>query len=79
MPTTDDVTFRDHALELTRYATAIAGPTDADDIVASAFARAMSSTNWHTILDRRAYLRSDRQRPAAPWASSSSAERPSLC
>lgn len=56
MPTTDDVTFRDHALELTRYATAIAGPTDADDIVASAFARAMSSTNWHTILDRRAYL-----------------------
>ena len=56
MSTTDDVTFRDYALELTRYATAIAGPTDADDIVASAFIRAMASKNWHTIVDRRPYL-----------------------
>lgn len=54
--TDDEATFRDHAAELTRYAAAIAGPTDADDVVADAFASAFASPRWASIEDRRAYL-----------------------
>ena len=56
MVTDDEATFRDHAAELTRYATAINGPSDADDVVADAFAAAFASPKWPTIEDRRAYL-----------------------
>lgn len=54
--TDDEATFRDHAAELTRYAAAIAGPADADDVVADAFASAFASPRWSSIEDRRAYL-----------------------
>ncbi|MEP1124626.1 MAG: sigma factor [Ilumatobacter sp.] len=54
--TDDEATFREHAAELTRYAAAIAGPTDADDVVADAFAAAFASSRWPAIEDRRAYL-----------------------
>ena len=54
--TDDEATFRDYAAELTRYAAAIAGPTDADDVVADAFASAFASSRWPSIEDRRAYL-----------------------
>lgn len=52
----DETVFREHAAELTRYAAAINGPTDADDVVADAFAAAFASPSWPTIEDRRAYL-----------------------
>ncbi len=54
--TTDESTFRQYAAELTRYAAAIGGPTDADDVVADAFAAAFASPRWSSIEDRRAYL-----------------------
>ena len=56
MLTDDEATFRDHAAELTRYAAAINGPSDADDAVADAFASAFASPKWATVEDRRAYL-----------------------
>lgn len=54
--TDDEAVFRDYAAELTRYAAAIAGPADADDVVADAFASAFASPRWSSIEDRRAYL-----------------------
>ena len=56
MLTDDEATFRDHAAELTRYAAAIDGPSDADDVVADAFASAFASPKWAAVEDRRAYL-----------------------
>jgi RNA polymerase sigma factor (sigma-70 family) len=56
MLTDDETTFRVHAAELTRYAAAIGGPSDADDVVADAFASAFASPKWATVEDRRAYL-----------------------
>ncbi len=52
----DEAVFREHAPELTRYAAAIGGPTDADDVVADAFAAVFASPKWSTVEDRRAYL-----------------------
>lgn len=54
--TTNEATFRQYAAELTRYAAAIAGPTDADDVVADAFAAAFASPRWSSVEDRRSYL-----------------------
>ena len=54
--TADEATFRRYAAELTRYASAIAGPTNADDVVADAFAAAFASPRWSSVEDRRAYL-----------------------
>jgi len=54
--TDDEVTFREHANELTRSAAAIAGPAAADDVVADAFASAFASPRWSSIEGRRAYL-----------------------
>ena len=54
--TVDEDTYETYAAELTRYAAAIAGPIDADDIVAEAFVSVLSSPKWATIDDRRAYL-----------------------
>ena len=54
--TTDEDTYETYAAELTRYAAAIAGPIDADDIVAEAFMSVLTSPKWPTVEDRRAYL-----------------------
>lgn len=48
--------YRRHAGELVRYAAVLIGPDDADDVVATAFARCMSSQAWLEVADRRAYL-----------------------
>lgn len=53
----DDVdTYRQHAPELTRYATVLVGPDDAADVVADAVLSAMRSPGWRHVEHRRAYL-----------------------
>ena len=45
-----------HADELTRFATAVVGPSEAPDVVSGAFLRCVVSRRWPTVSDRRAYL-----------------------
>lgn len=52
----DGEVYRDHAVELTRYATVLVGPDDAPDIVTDAVLNAFASPNWHRVENRRAYL-----------------------
>jgi RNA polymerase sigma-70 factor (ECF subfamily) len=54
--TTDAEVYEKHAEELTRFATALVGPTDAPDIVSTAMVNALSSRSWPTVENRRAYL-----------------------
>lgn len=57
MATADDVeTYRRHAAELVRYATALVGPDDAPDVVADAVVAAFASRSWRDVDNRRAYL-----------------------
>lgn len=53
---TNTEVYREHALELTRYATVLVGPDDAPDIVTDAVLSAFASPNWRSIGNRRAYL-----------------------
>ncbi len=53
---TDTEVYRDHAVELTRYATVLVGPDDAPDVVADAVLDAFASPKWHDIEHQRAYL-----------------------
>ena len=48
--------YRRHADELVRYATIIAGPADAADIVADVFAEVIASQTWASVVNQRAYL-----------------------
>lgn len=48
--------YEKYARELIGFATAVAGPSDAEDVVAGAVLRAMSSPRWRAIENRRAYL-----------------------
>jgi RNA polymerase sigma-70 factor (ECF subfamily) len=53
----DDVdTYRRHAGELIRYATALVGPDDAPDIVTDGVLAAFASPGWPAVVNRRAYL-----------------------
>lgn len=45
-----------HADELTRFATAVVGPSKAPDVVSGAFLHCVVSKRWPTVSDRRAYL-----------------------
>lgn len=58
MPIVDDLatTYRRHADELVKYATVLAGPADAADIVAEVFTAAIASRSWHSVDNQRAYL-----------------------
>lgn len=56
MALSDADIYRRHANELTRYATVLVGPDDAQDVVSAAFARCMTSKHWADVADRRAYL-----------------------
>jgi RNA polymerase sigma factor (sigma-70 family) len=53
---TDTEVYRDHAVELTRYATVLVGPDDAPDIVTDAVLGAFAAPNWRNVEHRRAYL-----------------------
>src|SRR5215210_5691077 len=45
-----------HASELVRFATVLAGPSGADDLVASAVLKAFTNPGWAGVQNRRAYL-----------------------
>lgn len=45
-----------YADELIRYATALAGPSGAEDVVSSALVRCFERTDWSTVRDPRSYL-----------------------
>jgi RNA polymerase sigma-70 factor (ECF subfamily) len=48
--------FERHGVELTRFATSLVGPTDAQDVVSDAMVKAMWSDGWGDIENQRAYL-----------------------
>ena len=45
-----------HAPELVRFAAVLAGPSGADDLVASAVLRAFTNPGWSGVQNQRAYL-----------------------
>lgn len=77
----DEELYSKHAEELVRFATTLVGPSVAEDVVANAVVRSMTSPAWPTVTEPRAYLfravfnearsikRSDRRR----WGRESSA------
>ena len=52
----NEQTYRSYSVELTRYATGLVGPFDAQDVVTDACLKAFESRNWSEVVDRRAYL-----------------------
>jgi RNA polymerase sigma factor (sigma-70 family) len=52
----DEELFVTNATELTRFATGIVGPFEAQDVVSSAFLRCVQVRQWPSIEDKRAYL-----------------------
>lgn len=53
---TDAEVYRAHGPDLVRFATVLVGPDDAQDVVAGAFLRCLSSRRWRDVTDHRAYL-----------------------
>jgi RNA polymerase sigma factor (sigma-70 family) len=45
-----------HATELVRFATVLAGPSGAEDLVASAVLKAFTNPGWSGVQNQRAYL-----------------------
>lgn len=56
MDEADAQIYRKYADELVRFATALAGPDLAEDILADAVLRVFSSPAWRGVRNRRAYL-----------------------
>jgi RNA polymerase sigma factor (sigma-70 family) len=52
----DGEVYARHASELVRFATVLAGPSGADDLVASAVLKAFTNPGWAGVQNRRAYL-----------------------
>jgi len=52
----NEQTYRNYSQELTRYATGLVGPFDAQDVVTDACLRAFDSPAWPDVTDRKAYL-----------------------
>ena len=52
----DAEVYEKYAEELVRFATMLAGPTNAEDVVADAVLRVFASSAWKTVTNRRAYL-----------------------
>jgi len=52
----DAEVYRKYAAELMRFASALAGPSGAEDLLATALLGAISSARWATIENKRAYL-----------------------
>lgn len=48
--------FESYGIELTRFATSLVGPADAQDVVSEALLRTMWSNNWNNVRNQRAYL-----------------------
>lgn len=56
MDVSDEEVYAKYADELLRFAATLVGPSDADDLLSSAFIGAMSSKSWVDVSDRRPYL-----------------------
>jgi RNA polymerase sigma factor (sigma-70 family) len=52
----DEEIYAKHADALVRFATGLVGPFDAPDVVSDAVIRAMTSKNWPSVENPRAYL-----------------------
>lgn len=52
----DEELYRACSRDLTHFATALVGPSSAEDLVATSVERALGSRRWAEIDDRRAYL-----------------------
>jgi RNA polymerase sigma factor (sigma-70 family) len=52
----DEELYGKHADELIRFATTLVGPSVAEDVVANAVVRSMTSPAWPTVAEPRAYL-----------------------
>lgn len=52
----DSEVYEKYSEELIRFATFLAGPTDAPDLLSSAVLRAFTSATWPTVVNPRAYL-----------------------
>ena len=52
----DEELYGKHAEELIRFATTLVGPSSAEDVVANAVVKAMTSPAWPTVTEPRAYL-----------------------
>lgn len=52
----DAEVYEKYAAELTGFAAATVGPSDAEDVVAGAVLRAISSPSWPDVENHRAYL-----------------------
>ena len=48
--------YRKYCEELTRFGTALAGPSGAEDLLSSAVTRALGTRRWRAIENKRAYL-----------------------
>lgn len=48
--------FERYGVELTRFATSLVGPSEAQDVVSDAMVRAMWSDGWDDVANQRAYL-----------------------
>jgi RNA polymerase sigma-70 factor (ECF subfamily) len=48
--------FERYGVELTRFATSLVGPTDAQDVVSEALLRTLWSPGWDEVDNQRAYL-----------------------
>ena len=56
MEVRDEELYSKHADELVRFATTLIGPSLAEDVVANAVVRSMTSSAWLTVSEPRAYL-----------------------
>jgi RNA polymerase sigma factor (sigma-70 family) len=54
-PAKDEV-FRRYGTELTRFATCLVGPHEAQDVVSEALLRCLWSSGWDEVVNQRAYL-----------------------
>ena len=52
----DEELYRKHADDLTRFATALVGPSDAADVVSEAVLSCLSFPKWTEITEKRSYL-----------------------
>jgi RNA polymerase sigma factor (sigma-70 family) len=48
--------FETYGVELTRFATSLVGPSDAQDVVSDALVASMWSSGWEKVDNQRAYL-----------------------
>jgi DNA-directed RNA polymerase specialized sigma24 family protein len=52
----DAEVYRKYADELIRFCSALAGPSGAEDLLATAFVKALATPRWAAVDNKRAYL-----------------------